>query len=474
MAVDGDSYLGVDLGTSGIKLVLIGVDGTTLAESEASYPVLRPQPGWVEGDPDGWWQAFTTAVGSISPALHQHPPRAMAVDGQMHGVVLCDEVGRPVRHAVLWPDRRAESSLSAWRSLPASARARLANPLVPGMYGPILAWLAEHEPDVVEHAHVALLSKDVLRARMGGGIGTDRSDASATLLWDVPGDTWAKDVATAAGVPSRLLPTVHGSDEPVGVTSVLADLVPGGAHEVPLAAGAGDTPAALLATGLGRSTLINLGSGAQVMQATPRPQLDSDPLIHAYADASDGWYAMAAVQNGGLALQWALNMLGMDWAQVAALADSPETASSVSFLPFLTGERGGVAAPDSRGAWLGMDATTTREDLARAAVEAMLFTVRAAVELLPNRSGDDAVLLTGGGGRTAQIQQLLADLLRRPVRRVEIRSASATGAAMLAGRALDKQLQPRSRVSPDIQPRSAEHLEDRYLHWRDRRPAALM
>lgn len=469
MAVDGDSYLGVDLGTSGIKLVLIGVDGNTLAESEASYPVLRPQPGWAEGDAESWWRAFIAAVGSMGPVLRQHPPRAMAVDGQMHGVVLCDEAGRPVRPAVLWPDRRAD--LSAWMSLPEPMRARLANPLVPGMYGPILAWLAEHEPEAIARAHVALLPKDVLRARMGGGIGTDRSDASATLLWDLPADRWAMDVTAHTGVPAALIPQVHESAQVVGNSSSLAELVPGYARDLPLAAGAGDTPAALLATGLNGATLINLGSGAQVLRVTDQPTSIANPASHTYADADSGWYRMAAVQNAGLAVQWVLQVFGSDWSHATSLSGRLDTHKTVSFIPFLTGERGGVAAPTSRGAWVGLDSSTSRDDMILAAVEAMLFTVRRGWELL----GDDAsgpVKLSGGGGRTSAIQQLLADLLQRPVQRLDIRSASATGAAMLAARAVGQELRVHHQASPDVHPRGSDALEARYQTWRKRCVAA--
>ncbi len=147
----------------------------------------------------------------------------------MHGAVLCDGAGTPLRPAILWPDRRSQQHLARWRELSAADRARLSNPIVPGMFGPILSWLAEHEASVVARAAVALLPKDVVRVGLTGDPCTDRSDASATLLWDVTDDGWALDIAARTGVPDRLLPAVVASDELTGVTSWLAKAVGGGA-----------------------------------------------------------------------------------------------------------------------------------------------------------------------------------------------------------------------------------------------------
>jgi xylulokinase len=471
--VPGGSYLGVDLGTSGLKAALVGEDGRLLAEGEAAYDVSAPQPGWAETDPVAWWAALTAVVGHLGEALRAAPPRAVGLAGQMHGVVLCDAAGAALRPAVLWPDRRADAGLARWHALPAADRARLANPVVPGMFGPVLGWLAEHEPALVARAEVALLPKDVLRAALAGPLVTDRSDASATLLWDVVADGWAGDVAQRTGVPGRLLPPVVAPDAVVGVTSWLAKVVDGAPSDVPVVAGAGDTPAALLAAGPAAGVQVNLGTGAQVLLPGAAAAAAADPVSHLYGDTDGGWYAMAAVQNAGLAVEWARRLLGMEWPELLAVLQRPGAGGGVTFLPFLTGERGGLAQPGSRAAWLGLEHGTTREDLARAAVHAMVFAVRRAVELLPAGTAvDDVVRLTGGGSRAPVVQQLLADVLGVAVQRVEVRSASATGAAVLAARGLGAVLAPHREQGPVVVPRPRPELDAAYRLWLQRNPVA--
>ena len=420
-------FLGIDLGTSGLKLAAVREDGTVAAQAEAAYGVDRPAPGFAEIDPAAWVAALESAL----DRLGSHNWSAVGLDGQMHGLVLVDADGEAVRPAVLWPDRRAD--LQRWRELPSDMRQRLANPLTPGMAGPILGWLQEHEPDRVDVAHAALQPKDYLRARLGGGLVAERSDASATLLWDVPADRWASDVVDALGLPARLLPQVVSSSHVVGTARLPGDPV--------LVAGAGDTPAALLGSGglAAGQVQVNLGSGAQILMGVDAPHPSPDPVTHLYADAGGAWYGMVALQNGGLALDRARQWLGFSWDELFAAAAS-NGSEGVTVLPFLSGERGAVAGPDARGAWLGLSDTTTREDLARAAVEGMVFAAAEGVRVLSGSVRQ--VRMTGGGARNPLVPQLLADALQARVDVVPERSASALGAAMLAASGVGVELPP--------------------------------
>jgi xylulokinase len=201
---------------------------------------------------------------------------------------------------------------------------------------------------------------------------------------------------------------------------------------------------------------INLGTGAQVLRAGAAPRPVAEPEVHTYADANLGWYAMAALQNGGSAWSWVCGVLGMSWAELFEAADgAPPGAGGVVFRPFLAGERGGVAGPDDRGGWTGLHPGTTRADLARAAVEGVLAAVGTAFGLLEVPADDRPVVLTGGGGRSALVQQVLADVLRRPVQHVRVRSASAVGAAMLAGRGAGVDVVPQWEAGPVVEPRPA-------------------
>jgi xylulokinase len=458
-----DVLLGADVGTSGLKLVALDPSGAVLAEAESGYDVDRPRPGWAQTDPAVWRAALDDALARVRPALAGRGVAGLGLSGQMHGTVLVDAAGVPLAPAVLWPDGRAAAEVDRWRALPDAVRAALANPLVPGMTGPVLAWLAGREPELLRRAAAVLLPKDVLRASLVTDADprvTDRSDASATLLWDVLADGWSPEATGAAGVDPALLPAVRPSAEVVGAAAL-----PVG--EVPVVVGGGDTPLALLAAGTRTGRQVNLGTGAQVLLPGWTPSPADDPPVHGYADAEGGWYAMAALQNGGLAWTWVCGVLGLTPAELfEAAASVPPGAGGVVFRPFLTGERGGVAGPADRGGWTGLSAGTTRAELARAAVEGVLFAVADAAGLL---GGEGPVVLTGGGGRPAVVQQLLADVLAVPVRYLPIRSASAVGAALLAARGTGTEVATGQEPGRPVEPRPGPELQAALRRWRAER-----
>jgi len=453
--------LGADLGTSGLKLAALDLAGSVVAEAEAGYPVDRPQPGWAQTDVAVWRTALDDALAALAGRLGDRPVAALGVSGQMHGAVLVDGSGAALAPALLWPDRRAAAELQRWRELPEADRAALANPLAAGMTGPLLAWLVAHHPELVDRAAAVLLPKDAVRATLlpdADPAVTDRSDASATLLWDVPADGWSEPAIAAAGIDPGLLPAVRPGHTVAGT----ADLLGG---PVPVVVGGADTPLALLAAGTRSGVQVNLGSGAQLLRPRVRPAAAPAPVVHCYADVEDGWYAMAALQNAGTAWTWVREVLGLDWADFAGcLAASPPGAGGVVFSPFLTGERGGVAGPDARGGWTGLSADTTRADLARAAMEGVACAVAAAADLLGLAEGD-LVVLTGGGARDPGVQQLLADTLDRPVQHVQVRSASATGAAVLAARGVGLELVPQRASEPVMEPQRAADLAAVRERW---------
>ncbi|NEK85287.1 carbohydrate kinase [Blastococcus saxobsidens] len=444
-----DVFLGADLGTSGLKLVALEDGGAVVAEAEAGYDHDRPAPDRAEIDVAVWRRAFDTALAELGPALDGAAVQALGLSGQMHGAVLVDAAGRAVHPALLWPDSRAGAELASWRRLRRDDRAALANPLVPGMTGPMVAWLAAHEPVAVARAAKVLLPKDALRASLvpDGPLVTDRSDASGTLLWDVPVDAWSGAAARAAGIPFDLLPGVRPAAEVIG-TAPLA----GG--DVPVVVGAADTPLALLAAGTVDGMQVNLGTGVQVLRSGWTPEPADDPPVHGYADAGEGWYAMAALRNGGSAWAWVCVVLGLSWPELFEAAASVPDAGGAVFRPFLTGERGGIARPEDRGGWDGLGAATTRAHLARAAVEGVVRAIGAAGALLEPPEDGAPVLLTGGGARALVVQQLLADELGRPVRHLRMRSASAVGAALLAARGVARDVLPEREIGPLVEPRA--------------------
>ena len=263
--------LGLDLGTSSAKAVVTDIGGKVLAQASAGYAVTSTASGYAESDPAHWWSAVTAcAREAVEAAVHAAGtrPAAIGLSGQMHGLVLASADGQALRPALLWADSRATGALRAYRRLGPAALARLANPLAPGMTGPLLMWVAEHEPGTYRDARWALAPKDWLRARLTGEIHAEPSDASASLLYDVPGDRWDLDVVSGLGLDTSLLaPLLPSAGAPAGhLTAWAADELglPAG---IPVAAGAGDTAAAALGSGIGLGEVqLTVGTGAQVIR----------------------------------------------------------------------------------------------------------------------------------------------------------------------------------------------------------------
>lgn len=467
------AYLGIDLGTSGLKALVLAGDGGVVAEAEAPYTFRTPRPGWAEIDPREWERAMWAALERLGPVLGREEIGGIGLSGQMHATVLVDRHVQPVRPAVLWPDTRAAGVLDAWRALPDAVLAALANPIVAGMPGPVVRWIAEHEPAALERTATVLAAKDLLRHHLVPVVATERSDACATLLWDVPGDTWSPAALGAAGLPAALLPPVVGSAHVVGVTDQLAARLPGGDATVPVVAGGGDTPLALAAVaavpGPIPRAVVNLGTGAQVLVPDVGPSTVAPVGGHLYADSRAGWYTMAALQNGGLALDWVRGVLGWPWDRLIEEASArPVGAGGVSFHPFLSGERGGVAGPSSRGGWTGLGTSTGPGDLARAAVEGVAFAIGHVVAATGIDQGP--VRVTGGLGREPLLRSVLATVAGRELHHVGLRSASAVGAALLAAGAVGDAITPRATLEM-IEPSGGgvgEVTLEAYERWCDR------
>jgi len=432
------AVLGIDLGTSSVKALILDKAGRTLALDKAAYPVEAPQPGWAESDPARWWHATVETVRSVLAQLPASEKiEGIGLSGQMHGVVLADETGQPLRPAILWADTRATAELDTYCNLPHATLLRLANPLVAGMAGPSLAWVKKHEPEVFRKIHVALQPKDWVRLRLTGEIATDPSDASATLLYDLPADGWAEDVFTALGLNRELFPQIKPSAACGGELSKTAAVTLGLPAGIPVAVGGGDTPVAALGTGLLEPGLaqLTLGTGAQLIQLYREPLADKTGRTHLYRTVVPGsWYGMAAVQNCGLALDWVRQTLGATWDEFyTSAATVAPGAEGVTFLPYMVHERAHQPHSQQGGAFTGLKTNHRREHLLHAALEGVAFGVRLALEALPKVDRAPYLRLSGGGSLHPAWRQMLADILGVELVAVDTANASARGAALLGG-----------------------------------------
>jgi xylulokinase len=424
--------LGLDLGTGSCKALLLDTDGMVLGEASRPYAVHAPQDGWAESNPLDWWEAIGAAtreaVGQYSAEV-----RGIGLSGQMHGTVLCDVQCRPLRNAILWSDTRSGVVLEQFKQLNARQLERLGNPIVTGMLGATLLWCKTQAG--FENIKWALLPKDWLRFRLTQTIATEPSDASATLLYDLEADDWAWDIFATLELPS-IVPEVLYSTTITTLTREAATHL-GLQAGIPVAAGGGDTPCAMLGNGILEigTAQLSVGTGAQII--APRETPEYHQTTHCYRtvlQTNAKYYAMSAMQNAGLALERVRGWLGLDWTTFHHLAFSVPTTQDLIFLPYLSGERTPHLNPNTRGAFLNLGLQHNQAHLARAALEGVAFSIADGLTALEQTGLNIAELqLVGGGTLEPRWQQLLCDVLEKPLFSSGTTNASARGAALLAG-----------------------------------------
>lgn len=475
--------LGIDLGTGSVKALLLDADGSPRRTSSARCAVRSPRRGWAESDPQEWWSATARAVREVVGG-DAAEVEAIGLSGQMHGVVVCEDDGRPLRPAVLWADTRAGGMLQEYRDLDGETSRRLANPPAVGMAGPTLLWLRDEEPEAYRRARWALQPKDWLRLGLTNEAATEPSDASATLLYDFEADGWHDDLIDAIGLDGGMLPPVMRSTDVAGGLSKGAASDLGLRAGTPVAVGAADTAAAVIGTGLEEPGTFQLtvGTGAQVVSLLDAFSPDETGRTHLFRTAEPTeapYYAMAAMQNAGLALEWVRRIFtGITWEVFyeEAFADGiTPGAGGVTFVPHLGGERTPGFDPDSRGAWSGFGLEHGRGHLLRAAMEGVAFSIREGLEALDGVDTTDALHLAGGGSSDERWRGMLAGVLgRRLVSLPEsvAVNASAVGAAVTAGMACKTIVKPPSSPEPQeaTEPDDGSFYEEAYAAYLAARP----
>jgi xylulokinase len=426
--------LGLDLGTSSAKAVVVDTGGKVLAQASAGYAVTSAMAGYAETVPAEWWSAVTACARKAIQAADARPS-AIGLSGQMHGLVMTSADGSSLRPALLWADSRATGSLRAYRFLGSRALARLANPLAPGMTGPMLMWIARNEPRVYQDARWALLPKDWIRARLTDEFHAEPSDASATLLYDLLGDRWDLEVVSALGLNADLLaPLLPSAGSLAGHLTAEAATKLGMPAGIPVAAGAGDTAAAALGSGIVGTDEVQLtiGTGAQVIRPLTVPAGRAEAGINLYRSATPGrWYHMGATISAGLSLNWVRTIMSASWEELYASVARPGRANDPIFVPHLSGERTPYSDPALRGSWTSLSLADDRTSLLRSALEGTAFAIRDALDALLGDHRPSRLRLAGGGTLAAGWRQLLADVLELPLYAVDVPAASGRGAALL-------------------------------------------
>ncbi|MCW5941369.1 MAG: xylulokinase [Fimbriimonadaceae bacterium] len=426
-------FLGIDLGTSGVKALVVDENGRLLKQATAEYPLLVPRPLWSEQRPEDWWNGVLQVLGE----LDEPNPEAIGVTGQMHGSVFLDANDESIRPALLWNDQRtaAECAEIDARFGPENVRRVTCNPPLTGFQAPKILWLRNHEPDAFARLRTVLLPKDFVRLKLTGEKATDVSDASGTGVFQVAGRRWATELLAALDLPTSLFPKSFESWEVTGKTKG----VPGLADGIPVVAGGGDQAAAAVGTGAVKPGVVSvsLGTSGVVFVALEEPRFHPQGAAHTFCHANGAWHAMGVMLSCGGALRWYRDTLGggQTYDELTQKAETaPPGCDGLTFLPYLTGERCPHNDPLARGGFLGLTLAHTEGHLARAVFEGISFGLVDGMALLRELGARvKEIRVTSGGAKSGFWVQLLADAFEAPCHTLELDEGPALGAAILAG-----------------------------------------
>ena len=430
-------YLGIDIGTSGVKAVLIDGSGAVVDQASAALDVSRPQPLWSEQDPADWWAATKAAVGGLQPHLRK-AVRSIGLAGQMHGATLLGKEDRPLRPAILWNDGRSAAQCAALDAALPDLGTITGNRAMPGFTAPKLVWVREQEPDVYAATAKVLLPKDYVRLLMTGEYASDMSDSAGTLWLDVGARDWSYSILAATGLSRGQMTTLFEGNAVTG--QLRAEMaVEWGMDRVPVVAGAGDNAAGAIGVGVvsAGEAFLSLGTSGVLFLAgaayTPNPASGVHTFCHALPNR---WHQMSAILSAASCVDWVARLTGQPSA--AQLFCELETAdrgpASELFLPYLSGERTPHNDPHAKGVFFGMTHESDGLALSQAVLEGVAYAFRDGLDALTDSGAEvDSITVIGGGARSAYWGRVLSAVLNRPlVYRDGGEVGPAFGAARLA------------------------------------------
>jgi len=446
-------FLGLDIGTSSTKVVLLDEHGTVLATALSEYPFATPRPLWSEADPADWWEATITGIREVLARSGTAPADVAAVglSGQMHGLVMLDAAGNVLRPAILWNDQRTGAQCAELTRRVGAARVLqlTGNPILAGFTAPKILWVQQNEPEIYARSAKVLLPKDYVRYCLSGTYATDVSDASGMSLLDVVKRTWSEEMVDGLGMPRHWLAEVAESPVVSAAVSPEAARLTGLLAGTPIVAGAGDQAAQAVGCGIVREGLFSatFGTSGVVFAHSDTCQVEPQGRLHAFCHAVPGkWHLMGVMLSAAGSLQWYRNALGSEEQELArqAGADAYDLltadaatvapgAEGLVFLPYLTGERTPHPDPLARGAFVGLTLRHTKAHLTRAVLEGVTFGMNDCVGLMRDLGLRPANLVaSGGGARSPFWRQMMADVFGVTITTVNATEGAALGAAVLA------------------------------------------
>lgn len=408
-------YIGIDLGTSGVKAILLNEQGEVVASQTEKLTVSRPHPLWSEQDPEQWWQATDRAMKALAGQHSLQGVKALGIAGQMHGATLLDAQQRVLRPAILWNDGRCGEECAILEARVPQSRAITGNLMMPGFTAPKLLWVQRHEPDVFRQVAKVLLPKDYLRLRMTGEFASDMSDAAGTMWLDVAKRDWSDVMLEACQLSRQQMPALFEGSEITG--TLLADVADAwGMSAVPVVAGGGDNAAGAVGVGMidADQAMLSLGTSGVYFAVSEGFLSKPESAVHSFCHAlPERWHLMSVMLSAASCLDWAAKLTGQPDvpALIAAGQQADESADPVWFLPYLSGERTPHNNPQAKGVFFGLTHQHGPAELARAVLEGVGYALADGMDVV-HACGvkPQGITLIGGGARSAYWRQMLADI----------------------------------------------------------------
>ena len=480
-------FIGIDLGTSAVKLLLVDGRGQILGEVTKEYPLSFPQPGWSEQSPEDWWKAVQHGILQLTEHTDKSEIRGIGVGGQMHGLVALDAQDRVIRPAILWNDGRTGEEVEYLNNVVGKEKlsALTANIAFAGFTAPKLLWMRKNEPDNFARIAKIMLPKDYINYRLTGVHSCDYSDASGMLLLDVEHKCWSKEMMEICGLTDAQMPKLFESYEVIGTIQGFVSGALGLPRDCAVVAGAGDNAAAAVGTGVVGEGGCNLSLGTSGTLFISSKKFGVDPCnaLHAFAHADGGWHLMACMLSAASCNKWLCEEIlhTADYAaEQAGITDEKLGNNHVFFLPYLMGERSPINDVNARGTFVGMTMDSSRSDLVQAVLEGVAFAIRDSFEVAKSIGLEiPRSRICGGGAKSALWRKIFANVLGIPLDMVKTEQGPGYGGAMLAmvgcgvfdsvQAAADALVELSSTTEPD--PALTARYEARYQQFRKIYPA---
>lgn len=432
-------YIGIDLGTSAVKLMLVEERGTIQNTVMREYPLHFPHPGWSEQEPEAWWGALLSGITELLTGFDANKVVGIGVGGQMHGLVALDENDNVIRPAILWNDGRTAAETEWLNTVVGKEKlsAYTGNNAFAGFTAPKLLWMQKHEPELFARISKIMLPKDYLNYRLTGVHACDYSDASGMLLLDVKNKCWSKEMLNICGVEESQMPKLFESYEVIGTVKPEIAKTLGIPASVRVVAGAGDNAAAAVGTGTVGNGACNISLGTSGTIFISSEQFDVDPLnsLHAFAHADGHWHLMGCMLSAASCNKWFCEEIlkTTDFASEQIGMEDNLGNNRVFFLPYLMGERSPINDVDARGTFVGLSLDTTRRDMVQAILEGIAFAIRDSFEVAKAIGVDiPRSKICGGGAKSLVWRKMLCNILNIPLDLPQTEQGPGYGGAMLA------------------------------------------